>query len=446
MVFLMAMHYRGGAAEKETADQGTVDFQNLKLGVYLVEETKTPAEHVGSAPFLVFLPMSVGTNSGAATEWNYDIHVYPKNTKTKVEKKVVDAGKHLGDNISYSVETDVPKLLNTEFLNFFSVSDKFSANKLNPNKDQVEVVVDTDSDAANGDDLKLQKDVDFKVTEHDGVTYVALTKAGLAKVSTQKYQGKKIRVTFKEVSVTATEDNGSVKNGGDGTDHPTKVTFGKDKLPGNTPPPDGENPPPVPNEPPDPQTPPPGTPEIPSNEVESKFAKIRIHKIDPEITDGDNGLNDAKFKLYTCTRQDQATPVLVGDALTVNGKNEWSTAEGPKVGAAGNEKGVVTIEGIHVSDFVNGVQVTQDQANYCLVETQAPNGYSLNPEPIWVGPLTANEWATPKAVEVENIKDDNFELPTTGGAGIALFGVAGVVIIGLGVFAARRRNSESEAA
>ena len=70
----------------ETTDtDGVAKFKNLELGLYVVIETKTPpAVTKAVTPFLVSVPMTkvvTGMESKkTATEWLYDIHVYPKNS------------------------------------------------------------------------------------------------------------------------------------------------------------------------------------------------------------------------------------------------------------------------------------------------------------------------------------------------------------------------------
>ena len=70
----------------ETTDtDGVAKFKGLELGLYVVIETKTPpAVTKAVTPFLVSVPMTkVKTDAESkktATEWLYDIHVYPKNS------------------------------------------------------------------------------------------------------------------------------------------------------------------------------------------------------------------------------------------------------------------------------------------------------------------------------------------------------------------------------
>ena len=66
----------GGVAMTETDATGHTSASNIEQGLYLVVETRVP-ENVTSTcnPFFVSLPMT--TIDGAA--WNYDVTVYPKN-------------------------------------------------------------------------------------------------------------------------------------------------------------------------------------------------------------------------------------------------------------------------------------------------------------------------------------------------------------------------------
>ena len=89
----------GGVAMTETDATGHTSADQLEQGLYLVVETRVP-ENVTSTcnPFFVSLPMA--TIDGA--EWNYDVTVYPKNQtgNPDLEKTVREdkssTGKHTG--------------------------------------------------------------------------------------------------------------------------------------------------------------------------------------------------------------------------------------------------------------------------------------------------------------------------------------------------------------
>ena len=65
--------------EQTTDENGETKFNNLSLGLYLVQETDAPAQITGRVgDFLVSVPMTNATGD----DWLYDVHVYPKNKRT----------------------------------------------------------------------------------------------------------------------------------------------------------------------------------------------------------------------------------------------------------------------------------------------------------------------------------------------------------------------------
>ena len=87
----------GGVAMTETDATGHTSASNMEQGLYLVVETRVP-ENVTSTcnPFFVSLPMT--TIDGAA--WSYDVTVYPKNQtgNPDLEKTVREAKNSTGKN------------------------------------------------------------------------------------------------------------------------------------------------------------------------------------------------------------------------------------------------------------------------------------------------------------------------------------------------------------
>ena len=87
----------GGVAMSETDATGHTSASNMEQGLYLVVETRVP-ENVTSTcnPFFVSLPMT--TIDGAA--WNYDVTVYPKNQtgNPTLDKTVRESKNSTGKN------------------------------------------------------------------------------------------------------------------------------------------------------------------------------------------------------------------------------------------------------------------------------------------------------------------------------------------------------------
>lgn len=86
---------------------GIATFSGLDLGLYLVTETDSGDNLIdaAAAPFYVSIPYP-----NADGTWNYDVHVYPKNTLNTIEqtKTVDDTAVFLGDEVTWTLVTDVP--------------------------------------------------------------------------------------------------------------------------------------------------------------------------------------------------------------------------------------------------------------------------------------------------------------------------------------------------
>jgi fimbrial isopeptide formation D2 family protein len=88
-----------------TKDGGRLTL-TLPVGLYLVQETKTPADVVPAVPFLVTIPMTNPTNPA---EWMYDIYVYPKSADAKLTKTISDSKAVVaGDTFTYDVKMAIP--------------------------------------------------------------------------------------------------------------------------------------------------------------------------------------------------------------------------------------------------------------------------------------------------------------------------------------------------
>ena len=104
--------------ETFTKDDGSAQFTNLKLGLYLVVETTPPQAVVRAVtPFLISIPMTrVKTENGDANqlkEWLYDVVVYPKNSTSRgdviIDKKGVVGDKNATEkealnNVTFDLE------------------------------------------------------------------------------------------------------------------------------------------------------------------------------------------------------------------------------------------------------------------------------------------------------------------------------------------------------
>lgn len=94
----------GTPEKKSTGSNGEVKFSGKAFGLYLVEETNPGNNNITApaAPILVTLPLTSGTG------WNYDVHMYPKNTVGDDISKTVKSIEN--NEITWLVNSPVPAL------------------------------------------------------------------------------------------------------------------------------------------------------------------------------------------------------------------------------------------------------------------------------------------------------------------------------------------------
>ncbi|CAB0535032.1 LPXTG cell wall anchor domain-containing protein [Corynebacterium diphtheriae] len=430
-------------AKELTASGGTAKFENLTLGVYLVEEIEAPDGYAPASPFLAYVPMTkknaaddpkVAGDAGQGSEWNYDVVAYPKNYKTKVEKKVEDTNKNKGEEITYTITgTVTPPALseiqdpnadiegqdtrikhgNSYYKPFrrYIITDQIDAKHLDVQKDGVSL-----QDTFTEDDYTVD-------ISPEKLIRVTLTESGLRKLAEEKLKDSTFQPQL-TVKAKVLADGAKVEN-----DATQIVNNGNDKSDS-------------------------GDVKTKSNKVRSFWAKVKIVK---ESSEGNKKLGGAKFELYKsadaiCSKDD----LTFANRVKIDDKTEWTTDD---------ESGEVTINGLHVNnvddnsnrDAASGEQVEA----YCLKETVAPKGYELLAEPIQLqlnvaeGELGIEQkqklqsGVEFKAQEfeltatVKNVPDNTPNLPMTGGAGVGILAAIGAAIIGAGAWFARRNSAES---
>ncbi|MBB3025301.1 Fimbrial subunit type 1 precursor [Trueperella pyogenes] len=424
---------------QNTAADGTIKFENLPVGAYLLTETNSTAKdgktYKGAAPSIIFLPTTDPANQEKwlMDEKGYAVWVYPKNSLDENVKSVVDKGVHAGGDVTFTVEASMPTPGKDEKINDFAFYDKLDpALDINGKEGDVTVTVGKTP-------LEKGEDKHFTVNIIDGgkdgqdELVVVLTKSGLEKATQAKKDdpNAKAVLTFKaKVLKSAVAPNQAqvYKNTGkgDGTVKPS-------------------------------ETPNPKKPWEKTNTTVSAWGKVKIQKTDEK---GEK-LNGAEFQIYACGVVD-GKGTLAGEPLNINGKNKFVT----------ETDGTVTIDGLHVNDAENDADV--EATNYCLVETKAPAGFELRHDPIPVqvtlgGVIKKTEkfeydengvlknYSTNEKVQelftmdgsTINVATDVVnipvkpKLPMTGGAGVALFGILGLAIIGGGVYAAKRNTKKA---
>lgn len=189
-----------------TDKNGKTSVTELPLGLYLIVETKVPANvHTTVEPFFVSLPMT----DHEGESWFYDVEVYPKNQTNipdldKLLKQHDDNGKlpyediatgAQGDIMDYIFVSHLPKITSeATYLTQYTFTDQMDKG-LTYNKDVSLYFYETEEEARNHDKEKaLQvweaKDKLFK-TEYQGETsgkskmIITITKEGLEEINTK---------------------------------------------------------------------------------------------------------------------------------------------------------------------------------------------------------------------------------------------------------------------
>lgn len=181
-------------SSQTTSGLGVASWSNLDLGLYLVRETNTGAPGtgvvLGSKPFLVTLPYNT------ADAWNYDVHVYPKNSVAGLTKTVDDSvgrAGYLGKGVQWTISADVPRSGENTQIDSYEITDNLPAGV---------TITNTDLRLSDGTALTIPSDVTCT-----GTVSCTFTSDGLAKLRTAGGQ---------QVLLTLTTDISDVARASDG--------------------------------------------------------------------------------------------------------------------------------------------------------------------------------------------------------------------------------------
>lgn len=363
-------------SEQTTGADGKVSFENLDLGIYLVEETNAPDGIVTGAPFIVSIPMV----NEASDAWNYNVVAYPKNTETKTEKTVKDADKNIQDAYTYTINADAPTWGEGKELTAFRFEDQ-----LNQRLDFQEV---TEVKAGN---TVLQAG-DYTVNnpaENGNKLVVKLTEQGLAKVKS----GDKMSLTF-DVKRKEVGDTTELKNQAD-------VIFNNPNT-GNE----------VKNK---------------TNEVVTYHGKLKVVKKDGKETG--KVLEGAEFELYQCT-----SAADLGSQITIDGVNKWTTGADGTFTIDGLH--VTDFEDNKEAPATKKFCLKETKAPAGYAELKDPIEIDFTRENI-ASTADGSDTVTLKK-DIENVKQDTPNLPMTGGMGVGILAAIGAAIVAAGAWFARR--------
>lgn len=371
-----------------TGSDGSFKFANLKPGVYLLTQTAAPTGKTLMAPAVVFVPMTNPTNT---SEWVYDIHVYPKNGDAgKITKTdITPAGTPIAVGSTMTWQMDVP-------IRDIGASDSYESFKVQdlPTNMKAKNVTSVVIDPAATPPTALTLTTDYTVandTPAANQLEVTFTANGLTKINAAKGKTMRLVVTTEVLNSVTTTDGvtnaaKAIYTTTTGAGAPTEIV---------------------------------SDPDHPANTM---FGNLKILN---ENADGSQKLSGAKFKIYQCAGDPLGT-TTTGQALTVGAANEFE-----------------------ITNATNGVIVGPlgtTGSKLCLVQTKAPDGYQQLAGPkTFVFDATTVKAATDKTVPVtvKNTATSTITglLPNTGGMGIALFVVLGLVLLGgAAVYMHRQRS------
>ena len=419
------------------ATDGLVQWTNLPLGLYLVEETTAPKGADLSVPFIVTVPFTDPTDN---TTWDYDVYAYPKNAPVVVDKSVNDeTATTYGTPVDWSINADIPNATTSPDpgIDAYEITDQLDprltydpASATGTSPTTTVTLLDSAGHPVTGTDALTSPD-DYTIasgtySKTAGTAWhVKFTTAGLAKLAAHR-DG-----TVQVVIHTTVNALGTGTTVGDITNIATLFPNASSLayLPSTDPDYDANV-----NNPNDPNNPNPSQP-VDSNTAVTKWGNYSIQKISSQpVTEDKDGnpitpttrpLADAQFEVYVSTDPNWTgtdTATSTGTLLSFPSDPTDPTSN-PTSTLHTDTNGVLDLEGLRYSYFADnhdlgtvdssgvftanpetkdasGNILTNDAAlvnYYFLVETVAPQGYEKLAAP-WEFVVTSVDGGTVAAL------------------------------------------------
>lgn len=386
-------------AEQKTNASGETKFEPLVQGYYVLVETTTPGgdeTYEASAPSVISLPL---TNS-AGNDYNYDIHVYPKNvSKLPITKNLDEPDKtyEIGDTVKFTIEAGISNneagadkvnngldLKDGTNYGVMKIKDTLVSGLTYGSSELYLLRADNTSEVLTlGTDYTIEGDT-------TGELVWTLTDEGMNKAADANNPGVSVQV---KLTTTVNASSEALSN---------KASSYVKKA--------GSN-----NEPGEPETP----------DVKVPTGKVDILKV--------NGADDTALEgaIFAIAKDAAGTTFLTADGNTVTITNQADLlANTDIIKATTDTNGKAIISGLPYD--------TTTGTTYYLVEVQAPAGFQLKEAAITaeLAAGTAEGEDAAVSVEVKNYENGTvdpenpkFSLPLTGGTGTVLFTVIGVLIM-----------------
>ena len=441
----------GGVAMAETDATGHTSADQLEQGVYLVVETCVP-ENVTSTcnPFFVSLPMT--TIDGTA--WNYDVTVYPKNQtgnptldKTVREDKnstgkntgsLTDitggyahtASASIGDTVDYQIISTMPTITSkASDLSEYAYVDTMSKG-IKYNKNDVAIEFFKDSGCTDKITTWAEDSGKFTVAYDDAqnIMTIRMTEAGLSEINEaatvytdsvkRGYSDCTMRITY---AATLTADAATY---GD-RDNPNRVKLTWKRT--NT----------------------------TYYDTLEDCCHVYVYAIDliKQFSDNNGTFGKVKFIAYNDTDGYYIKANMEGEVYNVTG---FTSNKSEATMLIPNLKGHIILRGI-------------EDDTYTLTEVATDKGYVLLRDPVKIMVITKEDGACERCgaalltasatvngepvsmtdanavVPLRIINNPGFDLPKTGGYGVWMYTVGGVLLLGAAAFiVVKSRKHKSE--
>ena len=438
----------GGVAMTETDTAGHTFADQMEQGLYLVVETRVP-ENVTSTcnPFFVSLPMT--TIDGMA--WNYDVTVYPKNQtgnpnleKTVRENKnstgknngsltdIKDSYAHTatasaGDVVDYQIISTLPTITSkASSLSEYTYADTMSKG-IKYNKNDVAIEFFKDSGCTDKITTWAEDSGKFTVAYDDAqnIMTIRVTEAGLSEINEaatvytdsvkRGYSDCTMRITY---AATLTADAATYG----GRDNPNRVKLTWKRT--NT----------------------------TYYDTLEDCCHVYVYAIDliKQFSDNNGTFGKVKFIAYNDTDGYYIKANMEGEVYNVTG---FTSNKSEATMLIPNLKGHIILRGI-------------EDDTYTLTEVATDKGYVLLRDPVKIMVITKEDGACERCgaalltasatvngepvsmtdanavVPLRIINNPGFDLPKTGGYGVWMYTVGGVLLLGAAAFIVIRSRKQ----
>ncbi|MFP7366138.1 SpaH/EbpB family LPXTG-anchored major pilin [Corynebacterium callunae] len=391
----------------------------LSRGLYVIKEdpTSVPAGVTAAAPFLLSVPLTDPEN---LNQWLTDIYVYPKNSQIAATKTVNNAAALVvGNDVTWTISADIPRVQNPaakgatdKFLapDYFRIDDTLQDTQLVLNPAFAEDA--NTSISVKAGETSLIEGTDYKISQvvsnpAGSKTYqILFTDDGRAALATAVNAKSDAKVTV-ELDTTV-KSASKIENTASIYPDSASTVPSVDKPNGNP---------------------------LVTPATDVRYGSYNFQKLssDTKVTD----LSGAEFRVYADEEDAKAGN---DNYLNPTDSNEglWTS----------DKDGHVSISGLRYSGYANGKIVNKGEEGYItyyLVETKALDGHQLLAEPVAfiVGDTTGtstSEWKADQDI-TNQATTGAFVLPLTGGSGTTMLTIAGIAILAIVLFLARRRSA-----